>query len=286
MGNAIRCPAGFVRMQVQGCYVKCPKDLGFVDFKKNGGPQSCAFQNEDGKIDETTAVVLEQTPFLPAPPQSEQTTAPISPTLDQVKETNPDAYAVYDAENKRVKEAIKIILDKIGRKKAADLAFLKLQDAENSRDSAPEAYIAARNAYYTLAKGETWLSEEQKRVEAAEITPVLRKVINEYSDARDRLRKTSKLNEALIEFKQRMGGIQDEFVGSVQLLGKQLNNVQKQLNLERRETEQKKPVILPFVTYILNGLIILASIFAIVNVIKALTSKGNPYATPMGVYNT
>jgi hypothetical protein len=206
--------------------------------------------------------------------------------LEQVKETNPDLYVLYTAEQQRFNAAMKVIMDKIGRKKAADLAFLKLQDAENARDTAPEAYIAARNAYYTLSKGETWLSGEQKRVEAAEITPVVRKVLTEYTDAQDRLRKTSKLNDALNQFKRRVGGIQDEFMGSVQLLGTQLKNVEGQLNLERRETEQKKPVILPFVTYLLNGLIILASMFAIGNVIKALTSKGNPYAAPMGAYNT
>lgn len=276
MGNAIRCPSGFVPLQLQGCYVACPRDKGFVEFKKDNGPPSCAFQDSDGTIDETTTVIREQTPLLPPPPQSEQASAPVAPTLAQVNETNPDIFALYDAEQRRFNELIQVAMEKIGKQKIADAAFHRLQDAENAKDTAPEAYIAARNAYYTLTKGESWTSQEQRRVESAEIAPVLQKVLNEYTDAQDRLNKTAKLNESLSGFKERVGGVQDEFMGSVQLLGKQLQTVQQQLNLERHKTEQKKPLVLPFLGYILNALIIIASVFAIGSVVKALGTSGKP----------
>lgn len=274
MGNSLRCPSGFGAIQIQGCYADCPTDKGFVPFQKDGGPPSCAFRDDQGAIDDSTIVLRERVPFLPPPPKGEESTAPSVPTLDQVKEMSADLYQKYIAEKGRFDGQIAVAVEKIGNRRVIQLAFRKLQDAEQVRDTAPEAYIAARNAYYTLTKGDTWLDEERRRVETAEIAPVVEQVANTYSNATSRLDKSSKLLEMINNVQQNVTGIQDEFKGTVTLLGKQIRNVQDQLNLERHKTETKKPVVLPFVGYILNALLVVAGLFAVVKVVASLGVLG------------
>lgn len=281
MGNALRCPSGFSAVQVQGCYADCPADKGFVAIQKDGNTPYCAFRDEKG-VDESSAVLRQQLPFLGAPPEGEQ--QPVSPTLEQLKQINPELYQKYSAEKARFDGEIAAAVEKVGRQRAIQAAFQKLQDAEQARDTAPEAYIAARNAYYTLTKGDTWIDQERRRIEAAEVVPVLERVMSSYSNATDRLTMSSKLVEMITDVQQNVTGIQDEFKGTVNLLGKQIRNVQDQLNLERHKTEAKKPVILPFVGYILNALLVIAGIFAVVKVIGSLRSTNRNPSTDFRPY--
>lgn len=285
MGNSLRCPSGFNPIGVNGCYVTCPQDKGFVDVQKDGGAPSCAFRDTSGNVDNSTIVIRQQTPFLPPPPQGEETTAPASPALSDIQKDYPDRYVTYTTELERFNQELKVVLEKIGKKRALEAAFQNLQNAENARDTAPEAYLAAKNAYYTLTKGDNWIQDEKKRVEASEVTPVIQRLVDNYTDATLRVQKATRLGELAAAARKSAVGVQDEFAGSIGLLGKQLGAVQNQLNMERKQTEEKtKPLFrLPIVGYILNLLIAVALLFAITMVVRAIRSRQQPpsvFVTP------
>lgn len=269
MGNTLRCPKGFSAQGVQGCFVTCPLDQGFVQVAKDGGTLSCGFRDKKG-LDETSLIPLQQVPFLPPPPADQAATAPVAPTLDEVKQLYPELFEMYLAEQRRFDQELKVTIERIGKDRALQLAFQKLQDAENARDIAPEAYIAAKKAYYQLTKGDAWEDEERRRVENAEIVPAIQKVLDEYSDAQSRVKQSSMLSEVMSAVKDRTLTTEKEFGVGIAMLSKQLQNVRDQLNLERRKTEEKPKVIIPFLGYILNIVLGIAILLSIIRVIKAI----------------
>jgi predicted metal-dependent hydrolase len=259
-------------VDVQGCFVNCPLEKGFVQTRKNGGPPSCGFRNAKGEIDDASLVVLQQTPFLPPPPQNQAATAPPAPMLAEVQRQYPDLYTKYIAEQRRVESELKVVIGRIGKDAAIQLAFRKLQDAENARDAAPEAYIAAKNAYYTLTKGDSWKDEERKRVEASEVVPVVQQALGDYQSATSRAQQSSRLAEFMNAVSSRTIGAERDFRAGVDMLAKQLQNVKDQLQLERRKTEEaQKPLItIPILKYLIDILLGLAVLFAIVMVYRAI----------------
>jgi hypothetical protein len=259
---------------LNGCVVTCPLEKGFVRVARQGNPTSCAFRDENGIIDYTSVVVLQGVPFLPALPESERNSGPQNPTMEEVKQTYPDKYPVYLAEHSRVEQELKVIIDRIGKEKAIKVAFQKLQDAENARDQAPEAYIAAKKAYYTLTKGDGWEDEERKRIENSEIVPTLQQLLNEYTSVDSRLKQVTKLSEVMDSVKSRTSTTVDDFRAGVELLSTQVKNVRDQLNLERRKTEEKPLVTIPIFTYLLNIVLGICILVAIVMIVRAFGNRG------------
>jgi hypothetical protein len=273
MGNTFRCPKGF-NPSVQGCFITCPLSQGFVQVSNNGGPPSCAFRDDRGNVDNTSTVVLQPTPFLPPPAKDEESTASPAPTMEEVMTMYPDLYPTYIAEKQRFDRELQLSLTKLGEAVVIQQAFRRLQEAESARDTAPEAYIAARNAYYRLTQGDQWVEKEKRRIENTDVYPVLRQTLADYTYATERSEQAGYLARLLDAVQTKTSKMEMEFGTGVEMLGKQLEKVQNELNMERRKTEQKPPVIIPFFGYILNILLGFAILSSIVMVMKAIQNRG------------
>ena len=98
----------------------------------------------------------------------------------------------YETEIKRFSDAIAVADANIDKSTKLSTAFNKLQEAENARDTAPDAYQTARVAYYTLLKGDTWLNEEKNRVANAEAQPVINDLLSNYQNLQYNLNQLQK----------------------------------------------------------------------------------------------
>jgi hypothetical protein len=190
---------------------------------------------------------------------------PPPPTVASLQSTNPTLYSAYKAEQERVIQEIAIIDEKIGKSKKMRDAFARLQDAENARDRAPDAYQQARTAYYTLLKGESWRQEEKNRIAKAEVDPL----ITQYRSSRDAAKKEFDAQRQTIDvvngLKDKVLTLKDEVKYAATTLKDQVEKVQNQINKERRG--RQKETVISFWSWLdtlMNVVIVAALLYAIV----------------------
>ena len=201
-------------------------------------------------------------------------------TLAEIATSNPRLYQQYQAESSRVAQELAILTEKIGKERRVQDAFQRLQDAENARDKAPDAYQQARIAYYTLLKGEGWASEEQERVARAEVDPVIQKYRNEYVALSSQLEQQTQAYDTMQGIKDKVFRVKDDLTYSADLLMGHVQKIRSQITLDRRKREagEGQPDWYWWVDTILNILLVVALVAAIWFVFKKLRSPKAPAA--------
>jgi hypothetical protein len=268
MGGNLSCPSGF-NQRALSCVAVCPADKGY-EYRTLDGSLRCVY-----KADTKYNVALN--PLLAI---QNQPNAPRITTMEQLKAVFPDIHAKYQAEAVRFNNEFSVVDGNIDKDKKIAEAFRKLQEAENTRDVAPQAYQAARIEYYTLLKGQGWLEEERRRIARTEVDPVVNAYMNRYTDVRDRLKQQTKTIDIVNAVKDNLLDIQDEFGNVVGVFRKQLNEVKNQINIERTKKTEEVSSIWNFVGIALNILIVAALVFAIFSVGRTLLLKSRS----QGVY--
>ena len=134
-----------------------------------------------------------------------------------------------------------VLYANIDKKQKLKDAFLALQAAENARDTAPEAYQAARTLYYTLLKGDDWKNEEKDRIAKAEVQPLVDQYARSRESALLQYNNQRKTVEVVTGIRDKVLSLKDEFKYSVNTFTDQLDKVKNAINMERRgrETETK-----------------------------------------------
>lgn len=203
-------------------------------------------------------------------------------SLDELRTSNPTLHAQYQAEQSRVTQELAVINEKIGKERRIRDAFQRLQDAENARDQAPDAYQKARVDYYTLTKGGSWVQEEKNRVARAEIEPIIQKYTNEYVSLMGQLNNQMQAYDTMSSIKDKVFRVKDDLTYSADLMLGQVSKLRSQIDLDRRKREEGggEPAWVSWTNLALNVLLVLALGAALWFVIKKLRSPKAPGATP------
>ena len=226
MGNA--CPTGFTA-QGNGCVYDCKtSDSSFLVMLMGGQPK-CAYE-----LDKTKLFALN---VLGGMPLTIRDGEYVYATLDEVKTRNPNLYTQYTSEQTRVEQELAILREKIGKDDLVKSAFQRLQDAENARDEAPDAYQKARVEYYTLVKGEGWADGEKTRIAKAEVDPIVQRYSNEYVALTGQLGNQAQAYDTMNAVKDKVFRVKDDLKYSADLLMGQVGKVQSQIALDRRKRE-------------------------------------------------
>lgn len=265
MGN--QCPQGFqiTPSAPFTCVVECPKDKGFV-FASIQNVPSCAY-----KDDNSFFVNLKPVPAI----QVRQGQS--VPTLEQLQARDPANYQRYKEAFDSFQSEFPVVYAKIEKDVELKSAFQALQDAENARDRSPEAYQTARARYYTLLKGDAWASEEKERIARADVEPRVQDYSGKLEDLTKRIDQQQKTVDLVTAVKDKVLSIRDEFRYSVNTLGKQVDQVKNQIQIERKkhEAEEKKTSESTWIDIFLNVFLILVSIFVIYILYRKFTSSSS-----------
>jgi hypothetical protein len=206
-----------------GCVSDCPMDRGF-EFQTTSSGLRCAYTKDPRVFVNLNLVEALQTGTNRIP----------NLRVEDIEKIDPSLYSKYNSERTRVSEELAIVFEKLDKGKKLEDAFARLQDAENARDQAPDAYRQARSNYYTLKDGDTWIQREKQRVLKAEVEPVAnqmleskRKLVQQYENQRKTVDVVNGLKDNVLSLKDEMKYAADTFQD-------QLNNVKDAINRERR----------------------------------------------------
>lgn len=263
----LQCPSSFTNGG-WGCTAPCPTDKGF-ELRTSGGQSQCVY-----KADPTKTVALNNMEFATI------SWAPTAgPTLESLKTTQPEKYSKYVTEQTRVNEQIAILLAAIDKDTKLKNAFQQLQNAENARESAPNAYQRARTNYYTLLKGDGWKTEEEERVAKSEVDPEIDRYRAAYRDAQSRINQQQKTLDVVTGLKQNVLTIKDDFKYSVDTLQNQLSKLRDQIVYDKRKREiNSMDSLWDLFDRALNYLIVAVLLFAVWKLYKVFSAKASEVA--------
>jgi len=254
MGN---CPSEFMVSPVAfgSCVVPCPAQKNYELQVGGNGVLSCVYA-----ADKTISVPLLPVPAIqkPGPPFS-------------YKEL-PNSL-IYENELKRFSDAIAVTDANIDKQIRINAAFKKLQDAENARDTAPDAYQNARVAYYTLVKGDTWVNEEKNRIANTEAQPVINDLIGKYQTIKYRRSQQQAVIDSMNNVKESVISVKDDLGFSVSNFKRQIEDIKNQINKDKREQSVELIKATTWIEVLLNWLIALASLIAIFFLVRYLSRR-------------
>jgi hypothetical protein len=185
----------------------------------------------------------------------------------------------YEAELKRFNDALAVEDAKIDKTTKLATAFNKLQESENARDTAPDAYQTARVAYYTLLKGDTWIEEEKNRVANAEAQPIIDNFLDKYKGLQYTRSRQQAVIDSMNNVKQSVLGVKDDLDFSVSNFQKHIDDIKNQINKDKRDQDIQLAKATTWIEVILNWMIALVSLIAIYFLVKYLM-RPKPGAPP------
>ena len=208
--------------------------------------------------DKTATVQLMPTPSYSIRPEWVSYAARISYT------GYPESHrGAYQDEIKRFNDAIAVADANIDKTTKLSTAFNKLQEAENARDTAPDAYQTARVAYYTLLKGDTWLNEEKNRVANTEAQPVINDLISKYQTLQYTRSRQQAVIDSMNNVKESVLGVKDDLDFSVSNFQRHIDDIKNQINKDKRDQDVQLEKATSWIEVLLNWLIGLTSLIVI-----------------------
>lgn len=243
-----KCPTPFESVGNLACVMNCPAEKGYERRNVNGGFQ-CVY-----KADPQYSTVL----------NTVSATVFDGSTLPDLQKSDGKAYSEFVKERDRFVNELIVMDGKIDKSVKLRNAFQKLQDAENVRDQAPEAYQQARSMYYTLLKGDKWQEEERQRLLKAEVEPVAKKFVEMKDTALRQFENQRKTVDVVNGLKDRVLSLKDEVKYAADTFKEQLNKVQDAINRERRgRVEETTVSFWDWLDTILNILIVSGLLYVI-----------------------
>lgn len=252
------------------CKMQCPAQRGFTFSLVDGNPM-CVYGRDSN-------VRFPVYP-IPAPQVSEET---VSYTLDDLKQIDPALYGQYITESERFDKDFKLALSKIDKTKQIEDAFRDMQEAENVRDSSPQAYQDARIRYYTLTKGEAWAEEERQRIINTEVKPVVDQYKNAFATISKQAGDQQKTIDIMETIKTKVLSLREDIKYSADTLSKQFNKVKDQINIERRGGEEQVKKF-NWLNLIVNMVLTLVLIFVAVLVLQKVRARYAGQTSTYGV---
>jgi hypothetical protein len=221
------CPVGLqpIPLSPSICVPTCPTQKGF-EFRMKDGVPACVYKQDNSIYFNLSSVSV-----------------------------NASAQAVSTAINQSQQDAA-VQIAKIDKNDQLRNAFQSLQDAENARDKAPDAYNTARVSYYTLLKGDGWKQEEAERVAKSEVLPKL----NEYQTQLQTIQNQQNIQQKTIDIvkgvKDNVLSLKDDMKYSVDTFQKQIGILKNQIQIEQHKSQQTEDVVWTLLDTLLNMLLL------------------------------
>ena len=251
-----KCPVPFESAGNLACIMPCPSEKGYERRNVNGGFQ-CVYKADpqyNTTLNSLSAVVFDGS------------------TLPDLQKADTKAYSEFTKERDRFVNEMNILEGKIDKSVKLKNAFQRLQDAENVRDKAPDAYQQARSMYYTLLKGDKWQEEERQRVLKAEVDPVANKFLEQKNDAFRLFENQRKTKDVVDGLKDKVLSLKDEVKYAADTFKEQVDKVQDAINRERRgRVTETKVSIWSWVDTILNLVIVVSLLYVIYLLYRKMT---------------
>jgi len=251
-----QCPSSFRAIgNGAACVSECPTEKGF-DFQSPNGQPRCVYKDRPEFFVNLSPVdwVYHGINNRPDP----------NLTVDGIRNIDSTLYTRYKTEQDRVGAELAVILSKIGKENQMKDAFQKLQDAENVRDQAPDAYQQARSTYYTLKEGDTWQQKERERILKAEVDPLANKFVENKTSALRQYESQRKTVDVVNGLKDRVLSLRDEVKYAADTFKGQLGKVKDAINKERKGRVSETTVsIWDWLDTILNIVIIASLLYVI-----------------------
>lgn len=251
MGNISsmpKCPSPFESVGNLACVMSCPTEKGYERRNVNGGFQ-CVY-----RADTRYSTVLNTVSAVVFP----------GTTLEELKQEDVKTYSEFVKERDRFVNEIAILDEKIGKDVKLKDAFNRLQDAENARDAAPDAYQQARASYYTLKEGDKWKERERERLLKAEVEPLAQSFVETKSKVLHQFENQRKTVEVVNGLKDKVLSLKDDVKYAATTFKQQLGKVQDAINRERRgRVTETKVSIWDWLDTILNLFIVGALLYVI-----------------------
>jgi hypothetical protein len=266
------CPSEFVvSPNGQTCILPCPTAKNYA-LTINGNSFVCTYAG-DSKI---------TVPLMPVPMYFAGGTiqpGASSPVPANAPYTSLPNKEVYKAEIERFAQAIAVADANINNETKILTAFTALQQAENARDTAPDAYQAARTAYYILTKGRNWIEQEKARIANVEAQPIVNGYVARYNDIQAKKNQQQSTIEVVNGIRDKVLTVKDDLVFSVSTFQKQIGDIKNQINKNKVEQAQSIAAASSWVDTFLNWVIALVTLIAIVILGRRFMTKSGPPPT-------
>jgi len=272
MGGSISCPSEFMATpNGVGCVVRCPADKNY-EMTSNGSVFSCTHKvAKDAKV-----------PLVIVPSYFVQDGGDLRPNESYTRIPNNTSYV---QEIKRFNDALAVADANVDKGIKVNTAFNALQAAENARDTAPDAYQAARVAYYTLVKGDSWLNEEKNRVANIEAQPVIDELIQKYQSIQSRRSEQQATIDSMNNVKQSVLSVKDDLNFSVSNFQKHIDDITNQINKDKRKQKVELIKATSWIEVFLNWLIALATLIAIFFLVRYFM-RPKTISSPQSAYGS
>lgn len=241
------CPLEFVMSQ-GACVVKCPT---LYKLKVVDGVPSCVVEGPSGE----NIVKFGLTSV--APMEGVDSAAGRGKSVVHFPPDFGDAYASFQQD-------LALANSTLGTTTARDQLFTALQTAENARDTAPDAYQAARTAYYTLVNGPAWVEQEKARIANVEAQPIVDGYVARYNDIQAKKNQQQSTIEVVDGVRDKILTVKDDLVFSVSTFQKQIDDIKNQINKNKVKQAQTIAAASSWVDTFLNWVIALVTLVAIV----------------------
>lgn len=256
MGGQLSCPAEFVLSpNGQSCVVPCPSAKNYY-MTSNGTVVACTYSG-----DKTISVPLTATPTYMAGVSFDPKVQPIPANASYTVLPNKQ---VYKAELDRFAQAIAVADANVDKQVKITTAFNALQQAENARDVAPDAYQAARIAYYTLVRGDSWLQDEKNRIANVEAQPIVNNYVAQYNGLKAKKDQQQSTIDVVNGVRDKILTVKDDLKYSVSTFQRQIGDIKNQINKDKIEQTQSIAAASSWVDTFLNWVIALVTLVAIV----------------------
>ena len=258
------CPLEFVMSQ-GACVVKCPT---LYKLKVVDGVPSCVVESPSGE----NIVKFGLTSVAPMEGAVLDQEAARGTSVVHFPPDFKDAYASFERD-------LALANSTLGTTTARDQLFTALQTAENARDTAPDAYQAARTAYYTLVNGPAWVEQEKNRIANVEAQPIVNGYVARYNDIQAKKNQQQSTIEVVDGVRDKILTVKDDLVFSVSTFQKQIDDIKNQINKNRVKQVQTIAATSSWVDTFLNWVIALVTLIAIVLLGRRFMTKGGPAPT-------
>ena len=249
------CPSGF-QISPTGefsCVHECPTTAGF-ELRTVAGAPACVYVDRPA-----TYFSLR---ILPGSP------------------TTPEQLAQYAAATEEYNNAYQVAVNGLSRQSRLEDAFKALQAAENARDTAPQAYQAARVRYYIILEGDEWANQERQRILNAEAKPKADEYLAQYTDLTTRRNQQQKTMDVVTAVKDKVLSMKDDFQMTTNVFSKQIAELKNQIQLESKAKQETAANLVGWVDTILNWLLVAVLLVAVFVIGRAVISRATSAYTP------
>lgn len=266
------CPTSFIPYQ-GACVRQCPTNQ--FSFQMDNNQPRCVSNTDGTKVVNLTPVSsVAKEPGKPLP------------SMESLRTSDPSRYALFKTESDRVDAEIAIIQNQMDKSKQIDTAFKELQQAENVRDTSPEAYEKARVNYYSLIQGPEWVEGEKERVAKVDVDPLVNQYRTSYDSLLSRQQNQQRTQDIMKSVKDGVLTLKDDFKYTTNIFKEQIDNLKNQINIERRGRsmpDSEASDFFKWVDALLNLFIISGLIYAVFVLWQKLRPKPQPTYAPVAV---